>query len=76
MPRFQTEIEVMHENQENILKQMQTMRQRMKTMTQHNERLEAMLFQLMRAQGVEFVEEDDLEEDLHLVNANWDLGHF
>ena len=59
----------MQENQEKMLKQMTTMRQRIKAMGQQNERLEGMLRQLMRAQGVEYAEEDGNEEDLNLISA-------
>ena len=63
-------MEVVQENQEKMIGQMQTMRQRMKAMAQHNERLEAMMKQLLRAQNVEIEEEDDQEEDLNLVAGN------
>ena len=59
----------MQENQEKMMKQVQTMRQRMKNMNQQNDRLESMLKQIMKAQNIEFNEEDANEDDLNLVTV-------
>ena len=66
----QDDIEVVMENQEKMKEQVTQLRQRMKSMHQQNLRMESMLSQLMKAQGVEFNEEDANEEDMALVNVN------
>ena len=66
----QDDIEVVMENQEKMQEQVTQLRQRMKSMHQQNLRMESMLSQLMKAQGVEFNEEDANEEDMALVNVN------
>ena len=58
------------DNQEKMMAQITNMRQRMKAMDHQNQRVESMLLQIMKAQNIEYIEEDEQEEELHLVNIS------
>ena len=63
---FQDDMELLQENQEKMIQNINLMRRRMKNMESQNQKLGGMLAAMLKAQGVEYMEEDAQDEEFLL----------